>query len=139
MRHQLKTSSNTRFAPRRNVVFASECVAIALLALGAWLGAHEFVGEFGRTGQPKECGSVWGLPTSGDLNAATCKGDLHDRVTLVAVVIGTAGVIRFVTPVLAYRQSTRRWLLVVAVTVPLVVSTVLIVLGRHFISRVSGA
>ena len=136
----MSTSSQTRSAAwRRSVVFAAEGIAIALLGLGAWLGSHEFVGEFGRTGQPMQCGSVWGLPTNSDLNAATCKGDLRDRLTLVAVVIGAAGVVAFVTPALTRRPSARLRLLVVAVVVPLVVSTAMIVLGRHFISRGSGA
>lgn len=123
----------------RYVVFAAEGVAIILLGLGAWLGSHEFVGEFGRTGQSMECGSVWGLPTNDGLNAATCVGDLRDRVTLVAAIIGAAGVVALATPTLVLRQSARSRLLVVAVAFPLALSLAMLALWRHFIWRVTGA
>lgn len=134
------TSSSQR---RVRVVSAAIAVA-ALTGAAAVLGAEQFNGTFGVTGIPKSCGSVWDLPAIGDLNAATCEGDLKNRVTLVSVLIGVALAIAALATIdlLSARTGAPRhrkaWS-VFAVVASGFITAALIVVGRHLIWSVSGA
>jgi hypothetical protein len=128
---------------RARLVGAAIAVAV-LTGAAAVLGAEHYEGTFGVTGTPKSCGSVWGLPTVDDLNAASCVPGLRTRVTLVAILIGVALAIAALAAidVVSARTSAPRhraaWS-VFAVVASGLVSTALIVIGRHFIWSVSGA
>jgi hypothetical protein len=116
---------------------------LLIVVLAVWLGAHEFVGTFGNTGEVKSCGSVWGLPNTDDLNAASCQGDLRDRLTLVAGLIGLAAAVALIVPLTLRRASTesspgRKFGVLLALGISVVISTVMIGLGRHLMWSVTG-
>ena len=123
-------------------LLGAECIAFAIALVAIWLGAHEFVGTFGSTDQPLSCGSVWGLPSTGDLNAASCEGALRARLTLVAVLLGIAGMLALGAPLMLRRpteSSTRRRVLISAALVtPILIAVLVVVMGRHLIWSVSG-
>ena len=109
----------------------------------AWLGAHEFVGTFGATREFKRCGSVWGLANSSDLNAAICQGDLRDRLTLVGGLIGLGAAVALIAPLTLRRPSNkssprRRFGILLAFTISIMISIVTIGVGRHLMRSVSG-
>lgn len=129
---------------RAHLQVAAALFALSLAAAAAVFGAHEFVGEFGSTGQTMSCGSVWGLIETDNLNAATCQDDLRSRVTLVAALIGVAGMVALAVPALTFGRPTswsrrRRIALAVGLTATSLVPIVMIAVGRHLIWSVSGA
>lgn len=130
-----------RFSETRYLVWVAG-VALLLVATAMWLGAHEFVGTFGGTGEVKSCGSVWGLSSTDDLNAASCQSDLRDRLTLVAGLVGLAAAVALVVPLTLRRASVesraRRFGLLLALGIPLTISTAMIGVGRHLMWSVSG-
>lgn len=131
---------------RRVCLIGSAAVVAVLVVTAAMLGAHPFKGEFGATGEPKTCGSVWGLRNVEDLNAATCAQDLRDRVTLVSIVLGVAfatGAVGMVD-VASMRNARASRGRKVGCALSLVgasaaVAVMLIAVGRHLIWSVSGA
>ncbi|HEX5613976.1 MAG TPA: hypothetical protein VFZ83_02365 [Acidimicrobiia bacterium] len=132
-------TTGERSRPVRAALLAG---AILLLALAAWLGAHEFSGTFGVTGQPVSCGSVWGLTRTDNLNAMSCTDELRTRVTVVAVLVGVAGLLASVPWVITSGRAwstARRWLFAVALGVPIALAVAIVVVGRHRIWSVSGA
>ena len=124
-------------------LLAAEIAAIALLAIAAWLGAPEQVGTFGQTGRPVSCGSVWGLPGTDDLNAATCTDALRTRVVAVGSLVALAGALGFGAPVVLRSgrawSTRRRMALSAAVALPLALGVVFVLVGRHMIWSVGGA
>lgn len=129
-------------AGRSRYLICAAALALVIALGAAWLGTHEFVGTFGGTDEPMTCGSIWGLPKTDDLNAASCVGDLRDRLTLVAALLGIAGIVALVPPVMLRRSqksSTKRRLgALVALGAPILMSVMMIVVGRHLIWSVSG-
>jgi hypothetical protein len=120
--------------PRAHVRPAGLALALALLVSAAALGAEPFHGTFGVTGQKVDCGSVWHLYSQDDLNAKSCTSDLRSRLTLTAVVTGLA--ISVADAALWPKRRKRLpWVLLPGV----VVAVAMVVAGRHFIWRVSGA
>lgn len=106
-------------------------LAVVLLLAAAALGAESFDGTFGVTAQEVECGSVWHLYWQDDLNAKSCTGDLRTRLTLTAVVTGLG--VSLAAAALWPRRLP--WVLLTGV----VVAVAMVIAGRHFIWRVSGA
>lgn len=130
--------------PPRSLLRGLAAGALAAVAVAAWLGSREFVGTFGATGQPMTCGSVWGLLTAADLNAASCKPDLLNRLTLVAALLGASGLAIAAALTSRHRQAHpsstgNRALVVAVVLVPLLLSVVVVAVGRHLAWSVSGA
>jgi hypothetical protein len=121
----------------------AEGLALLIVMNAAWLGAHEFVGTFGATGELESCGSVWGLANSSDLNAASCQGDLRDRLTLVGGLIGLGAAVALIAPLTlrgASKKSSpgRRFGVLLALTISIMISMVTIGVGRHLMWSVSG-
>ena len=129
--------------PPRSLARGLATGALTAIAVAAWLGSRRFVGTFGSTGQPKSCGSVWGLLAVGDLNAATCQPALLNRLTLVGALLGVGGVAAAVALTIRHRQAhpsrTGNRALVAALLVPLVLSVVVVAVGRHLAWSVSGS
>lgn len=135
----------------RFALTASASLTIALLTFSlaisgsaAVLGASEFVGEFGRTGQPMTCGSVWGLIETDDLNGATCQGDLRARLTTVAWLVGIAGMSALAVPAIVRGgppswSRRRRVALAAGLAATILVPTLMVAVGRHLIWSVAGA
>jgi len=140
----VKTISGNRPTRRRVRVVVAVIVVAVLTGASIVLGAERFEGTFGVTGMPKSCGSVWDLPTIGDLNAASCVPSLRDRVALVSILIGVALAIAALTviDIVSARTSAPRhrtaWS-VFAIVASGLISAALIVTGRHLIWSVSGA
>lgn len=120
---------------RPRAIGGAAIVAVVLWVFAAVLGAEQFDGTFGVTGIEVQCGSVWGLRATDDLNAKSCADDLRDRVTLVAVLVGLGLLI--VSVAAAWRRS--RVAMTFACATPVVLTIVMIAVGRHLIWSVSGA
>ncbi|MCZ7528815.1 MAG: hypothetical protein M5U14_22030 [Acidimicrobiia bacterium] len=117
--------------------------AVLLVLLAGVLGAETLDGTFGSTGEPKTCGSVWGLVSVDDLNAATCTGALRARLVTVSSMLGLAltllvlALVEVRTP--RGSGAARRWWMIVAVGLGVLGAGAMIAVGRHLAWQVGGA
>jgi hypothetical protein len=120
-------------------------LGLAVLVLSAWVGSRETTGTFGITDRPTSCGSVWGLPGTDDLNAASCVDELRGRVTLVGALFATGAFLTLMSALGIdgrYRHGSRARraaTLAAATLLPLASAATIIVSGHHLIWSVSGA
>jgi O-antigen/teichoic acid export membrane protein len=138
------TTSDDTARSSRVLTSAGLLVGAFVVLTAAWLGSREFRGTFGSTAQEESCGSVWGLPWTGSLNALSCTNDLRDRVAVVAILLGVGAIMLSVT-LLKYRRShgrtgTSPWVArAIAVTIPVLGVLLMIAFGRDLIWSVRGA